>query len=163
METFNPTLYGGGRFPPPPQVLGSGGFQIDPRGSKVWHNSYFIVTMEVQNLQNLKGVPKKIWSMFFEAGVKNQNLKLEPISLRFCMGQQGPNRNFFCFPDHIDLGPYSKDMAVLKQKMPIFWKRSPTKKNVTAQKSLRICFYPYIGGQKKFLFFFEKNFFWNTL
>ena len=41
-------------------------------------------------------------------------------------------------------------MAVLKQKMPIFWKRSPTKKNVTAQKSLRICFYLYIGGQKKF-------------
>ena len=50
-------------------------------------------------------------------------------------------------------------MAVLKQKMPIFWKRSPTKKNVTAQKSLRICFYPYIGGQKKFLFFLKKNFF----
>ena len=50
-------------------------------------------------------------------------------------------------------------MAVLKQKMPIFWKRSPTKKNVTAQKSLRICFYPYIGGQKKFLFFLEKFFF----
>ena len=36
-------------------------------------------------------------------------------------------------------------MAVLKQKMPIFWKRSPTKKNVTAQKSLRICFYLYLG------------------
>ena len=46
-------------------------------------------------------------------------------------------------------------MAVLKQKMPIFWKRSPTKKNVTAQKSLRICFYPYLGGQQKFLFFLE--------
>ena len=50
-------------------------------------------------------------------------------------------------------------MAVLKQKMPIFWKRSPTKKNVTAQKSLRICFYPYIGGQKKILFFLKKIFF----
>ena len=48
-------------------------------------------------------------------------------------------------------------MAVLKQKMPIFWKRSPTKKNVTAQKSLRICSYRYIGGQKKILFFFEKK------
>ena len=54
-------------------------------------------------------------------------------------------------------------MAVLKQKMPIFWKRSPTKKNVTAQKSLRICFYPYIDGQKKFFIFFGKKFFWNTL
>ena len=50
-------------------------------------------------------------------------------------------------------------MAVLKQKMPIFWKRSLTKKNVTAQKSLRICFYPYMGGQKKILYFLEKNFF----
>ena len=105
---------GGGRFPPPPQVLGSGCLYIDLRGSKVWHNSYFIMTMEVQNVQNLKGVPKKIWSMFFEAGVKNQNFKLEPITLKFCMGLQGPNTNFFCFLDHIDLGPYSKDMAVLK-------------------------------------------------
>ena len=33
-----------------------------------------------------KGCPKKIWSMFFEAGVKNQNFKLDPIALKFCMG-----------------------------------------------------------------------------
>ena len=64
-----------------------------------------------------------------------------------------------CFLDHIDLGPYSKDMAVLKQKMPIFWKRSPTQKNVTAQKSLRICFYHYIGGLKNFFYFFGKKIF----
>ena len=50
-------------------------------------------------------------------------------------------------------------MAVLKQKMPIFWKRSPTQKNVTVQKSLRICFYLYLGGQIFFLFFSKKNFF----
>ena len=51
-------------------------------------------------------------------------------------------------------------MAVLKQKMPIFWKRRPTKKNVTAQKSLRICLYPFIGGQKKkFIFCLKKIFF----
>ena len=58
-------------------------------------------------------------------------------------------------------------MAILKEKMPIFWKRSPTKKNVTVQKSLRICFYPYIDGQKNFFFFeiyffFEKKIFFGT-
>ena len=81
----------------------------------------------------------------------------------FAWVSRAPIETFFCFLDHIDLGPYSKDMAVLKQKMPIFWKQSLTKKNVTAQKSLRICFYHYIVGQKIFFIFFEKNFFWNTL
>ena len=35
----------------------------------------------------------------------------------------------------------------------------PTKKNVTAHKSLRICFYFYIDGQKDFFIFLEKKFF----
>ena len=99
--------------------------------------------------KNTAILKKKNQSMFFEAGVKNQNFKLKPIALRFCMGLQGPNTNFFCFLDHIDLGPYLKVMAVLKEKMPVFWKQSPTKKNVTAQKSFRICFYFYLDGQKK--------------
>ena len=54
--------------------------------------------------------------MFFEAGVKNQNLKLGPIALRFCMGLSGTNTNFFCFLDHIDLGLYLKNTAILKKK-----------------------------------------------
>ena len=75
------------------------------------------------------------------------------------MGLWGPNTNFFCFLDHIDLGHYLKVMAILKEKMPIFWKRSPTQKNVTAQKSLKICFYLYLDGQKEIFIFFEKIFF----
>ena len=47
--------------------------------------------MEVTNFENLKGVPKKIWSMFFEAGVKNQNFKVDPIALKFFMSLQGSN------------------------------------------------------------------------
>ena len=39
--------------------------------------------MEVTNFENLKGVPKKIWSMFFEAGVKNQKFKVGLIGLKF--------------------------------------------------------------------------------
>ena len=50
-------------------------------------------------------------------------------------------------------------MAVLKEKMPVFWKRSPTQKNVTAQKSLKICFSLYLDGQKEIFIFFEKIFF----
>ena len=49
-------------------------------------NSYFISTMEILKPGNEKGVPKKIQSLIFEAGVKNQNFKLDPIALRFCMG-----------------------------------------------------------------------------
>ena len=77
---------GGGWIPPPLQLLVPGAFQSDLRGSKFWYNSLLVLTMEAINFENLKGVPKKIWSMFFEAGVKNQNFKLEPIALRFCMG-----------------------------------------------------------------------------
>ena len=44
--------------------------------------------------------------MFFEAGVKNQNFKLDLIVLKFCMGLWGTNTNFLCFLDHIDLGLY---------------------------------------------------------
>ena len=70
------------------------------------------MTMEMQNVYNLKGVPKKIWSMFFEAGVKNQNFKVDPIAMKFCVDLQGTNRNFFCFLDHNDLGFYFKVTAI---------------------------------------------------
>ena len=39
--------------------------------------------MVIQNVLNLKGVPKKIWNMFFEAGVKSQKFKVGPIGLKF--------------------------------------------------------------------------------
>ena len=34
--------------------------QPNLRGPKLWYNSYFIITMDVQNVWNLKGVPKKL-------------------------------------------------------------------------------------------------------
>ena len=135
-----------------------GAFLSDLRASKLWYNSLLILTMDVRNFEKLKGVPKKIQSMFFEAGVKNQNFKLDPIALKFCMGLQGTYTNSFCFLDHIDLGLYSKVTAILKKKMAIFWKLSPNKKIVTAQKSFKICFYIILGGQKNFLIFQKKIF-----
>ena len=35
------------------------------------------MTIDILNVLKLKGVPKKFWSMFFEAGVKNQKFKVE--------------------------------------------------------------------------------------
>ena len=89
--------------------------------------------------------------MFFEAGVKNQNFKVDPIAMKFCMGLQGTNRNFFCFLDHNDLGFYFKVTAILKKEMQISQKPSQIWKNATAQKSHEIWFYIFLGGQKKFL------------
>ena len=70
----------------PVRILLPGAFLSDLRASKLWYNSLLILTMDVRNFEKLKGVPKKIQSMFFEAGVKNQNFKLDPIALKFCMG-----------------------------------------------------------------------------
>ena len=83
------------------------------------------MTIDILNVSNLKGVPKKIWSMFFEAGVKNQNFKVDPIALKFFMGLQGTKTNFFCFLDHNDLCFYFKVTAVLKKEMQISQKQSP--------------------------------------
>ena len=57
---LNPTFDGGGWIPPPPRISCSGGPNIDPRATKLWHNSYFIVTIDILNVLNPKGVPKKI-------------------------------------------------------------------------------------------------------
>ena len=75
--------YMGGWIPTPLQFSVPGAFQSDLRGSKFWFNSLLVLTMQVINFENLKGVPKKIWSMFFEAGVKNQKFKVGPIGLKF--------------------------------------------------------------------------------
>ena len=60
---------GGGYNVPPPRILVCGASQSDPRGTKFWYNSYFILTMDFQEVLDVKGVPKKNWSMFFEARV----------------------------------------------------------------------------------------------
>ena len=117
MNTFNPTFDGGGHIVPTPMISGCSSLNIDLEGAKFWYNSYFIVTMDIQKVLNLKGVSKKIWSIFLEAGVKNQNFKLEPIGLKFCRGLGGPKMNFFCFLNHIVLGLYLKVMAIFKKKM----------------------------------------------
>ena len=132
-DPLNPTFSrGGGHYDPPPSRLGSGASYIDPRDSKFWYNSYFILTMDIPNVLNPKGVPKKIWSMIFEAGVKNQNFKFEAIVFKFCRGFGGPKTNFFCFQDPIVIGPYFRDMAVSNFKMGISRKWGRIRKNVTA-------------------------------
>ena len=78
--------FGWGAPSAPPVFFCSGAFQIDPRDPRVMDNSSFILTMGILKPGNEKGVPKKIQSLIFEAGVKNQNFKLDPIALRFCMG-----------------------------------------------------------------------------
>ena len=118
--------------------------------------------MDIQKVLNLKGVSKKIWSIFLEAGVKNQNFKLEPIGLKFCRVLGGPKINFFCFLNHIVLGLYLKVMAIFKKKMWIFQEWSQYEKNVTEQKVHKIRFYTFLGGSKIFLifsYFSKKNFF----
>ena len=67
----------GGAHSAPPSILCSGALNIDLRGPRFWYNSYFIVTMLVQNVQDLKGVPEKNWSVISEAGVKIQKFKLQ--------------------------------------------------------------------------------------
>ena len=84
---INPTLHGGWYIAPPPGSL-----------------------QKVMDI--VKGVPKKIWSTFFEAGVKNQKSKLEPIGLKFCRGLWGPKINYFCYLDHIVLGPHFQNIAI---------------------------------------------------
>ena len=106
--------------------------------------------MDIQKVLNLKGVSKKIWSIFLEAGVKNQNFKLEPIGLKFCRGLGGPKMNFLCFPNHIVLGLYLKVMAIFKKKVWIFREWSQYEKNVTAHKVHEIRFYTFLDGFKIF-------------
>ena len=67
---------GGGWIPPPPKVLVCGASQSDLRGTKFWYNSYFILTMDVQEVLEVKGVPQKIGVCFLKQGskIKNSNL-----------------------------------------------------------------------------------------
>ena len=59
---LNPTLNGGeggGADSAPPSNICSGVLNIDLRGTRLWYNSNFILTMKVLNPGNLKGVPPK--------------------------------------------------------------------------------------------------------
>ena len=59
-----------------PRFLDSGALNIDLRGPKFWYNSYFVITMSVQNVQDLKGVPeKKIRVWLLSQGSKSKSLK----------------------------------------------------------------------------------------
>ena len=66
---------GGGHIVPALQKTCSCSSLFGLRDPKFWYNSYIIVTLDVLNLRNQKCVSKKNWSMFFDAGVKNQKLK----------------------------------------------------------------------------------------
>ena len=61
---------------PTPMISGCSSLNIDLEGAKFWYNSYFIVTMDILNVLNPKGGPKKSWSMLFESGVINQKFKV---------------------------------------------------------------------------------------
>ena len=56
----------------------SGALNIDLRGTRLWYNSYFILTMKVLIPGNLKGVPKKIRVSFWTQGSKIENSKVIP-------------------------------------------------------------------------------------
>ena len=71
----NPTCSGGGHIVPALQKTCSCSSLFGLRDPKFWYNSYIIVTLDVLNLRNQKCVSKKSWSMFFDAGVKNQKFK----------------------------------------------------------------------------------------
>ena len=49
------------------------------RGLRFWYNSCFIVTMIVENVRDLKGVPRKNKNVISETGVKIQKLKIQNI------------------------------------------------------------------------------------
>ena len=74
-RNFNPTCSGGGHIVPALQKTCSCSSLFGLRDPKFWYNSYIIVTLDVLNLWNQKCVSKKNWSMFFDAGVKNQKFK----------------------------------------------------------------------------------------
>ena len=73
--SFNPTCSGGGHIVPALQKTCSCSSLFGLRDPKFWYNSCIIVTLDVLNLWNQKCVSKKNWSMFFDAGVKNQKFK----------------------------------------------------------------------------------------
>ena len=79
---FNPTLDGGWADSAPPSILCSGTLNIDLRGPRFWYNSYLIVTILVQNVLDLKGVPEKNCSVIFEARVKIKKFKLQKKNLK---------------------------------------------------------------------------------
>lgn len=55
----NPTFDGGGHIVPTPMILGCSSLNNDLEGAKFWYNSYFVVTMDILNVLNPKGCPKK--------------------------------------------------------------------------------------------------------
>ena len=74
--------------------MGGGGFQppsvFGPRSLPEWSEGLQILVQFTTGIDNAsykfwesKGCPKKIGSMFFEAGVKNQKFKVGPIGLKF--------------------------------------------------------------------------------
>ena len=57
---FSPTFHrGAADSTPHPRFSDCGAFNIDLRAPIFWYNSYLIVTMSVQNVQDIKGVPEK--------------------------------------------------------------------------------------------------------
>ena len=72
--------WGGGTIHPPLSF-----WTLEPsilRGPRFWYNSYFIVTMKVKNVQDLKCVPEKNWSVISESGVKIKKFKLQKKNLK---------------------------------------------------------------------------------
>ena len=94
---FNLTLYGGGYIVSPPRISCSGGPNIEPRGTKFWYNSYFIVTMDIPNVLNPKGVPKKFEVCFLKQGSKIKISNLIQLRWNFAWACRVPIQTFFVF------------------------------------------------------------------
>ena len=70
----------------PPVFFRSEAFQIDLKDPRIDGQFLFCIDNGSPEAREPKGCTKKFQSIIFEAGVKNQNFKLDPIALKFCMG-----------------------------------------------------------------------------
>ena len=94
-----------------------------------------------------KGCPKKIYSILFEAGVKNQKFKIEKMTIILVRNHEDHNYDKILFSGPYWFRPLFKRYGRFKRKNAHILETKLDPKNVTAQKSLRICFYLYVGGQ----------------
>ena len=131
---------GGGRIPPPPQFLDSRTFNIDLRGPRFWYNSYFIVTILVQNVQDLKGVPEKICSVISEAGVKIKKFKLQKKILKDILNNLQSNYKAQATATFLISALISEIWAFKAKKCLYFWNKGPNKKSVLRKKVLEFVF-----------------------
>ena len=126
---FNPTLDGGGSIQPTPRISGCNDPNIDLGGTKFWYNSYFILTMDILNVLNLEGVPKKNLKYVFWS--RGQKSKFETWSdcteiLQRLVGYQ---YKLFVFSGPYWFRPILKKYSHFKEKNGYILETKPEQKN----------------------------------